>query len=431
VNAGVNDCLLDFNFTAGVESNVSMLGLSMMSRMSTWGLVRDWTGWSSALLQLNSLLRSLSATCEGSDGGMMVRMEMNNRNMRCLDRVTWGICASEQTGPEVPCTPAVILTRKFLSRSEGVAPGARPCVGAFTLEEFSRCVDEEGIDLQQYVHSEYVSLPSNPGGGAGIVHTNADEQVSPIRQTMEWSSQKMMSPFLRRMLETSDVVTGKIQFLRPPSSVSVMIRGLSKLVLGHPQMTRSDEVFDVVMSSTPTTWTRSIDQGESALTRRSSFSACLHRNLLIEHTSAVLTWQFVQKRTIQPHHSGFEMVCKSAMAFGFIPLPLTFNRKIIEHPDGLGWDIVEVLANRNREVIASSKGTYRVALPEQLTVASMRSLIAVTYGPRCRGVPLEIIPKDWKKVNTSYVVLKCVVLLVLTFSLSLLSSDNGQDCADI
>ena len=221
-NSG-NPKLERFRFRAGVESFVSMVGLSLMARITekidtSNGKVRiNWSLFSSPLLFINAGLRWFDQILHGQgkahEGGMVVVMtgvrdlspnqsrgqqdqdrEAGNISSSLISsnssggeehvRVQWAVHASEATGPEIPCTPAVILAQKFrdmklslrasadadVTRNIGrsgpgcrvggsgvykakggwsfhnMHPGARPCVGAVSLEEFSAAVESEGFE---------------------------------------------------------------------------------------------------------------------------------------------------------------------------------------------------------------------------------------------------------------------------------------------
>jgi len=47
----------------------------------------------------------------------------------------WFIIAEKGDGPQIPCIPAIILARNLIA-SDTILPGARPCVGFITLEEY-------------------------------------------------------------------------------------------------------------------------------------------------------------------------------------------------------------------------------------------------------------------------------------------------------
>ena len=67
-------------------------------------------------------------------GGMVVRAQGRNAADRPLQR-EWHIAADNDHGPEIPCMAAILLARR-LARGESLAPGAMPCMGLLTLEDF-------------------------------------------------------------------------------------------------------------------------------------------------------------------------------------------------------------------------------------------------------------------------------------------------------
>ena len=67
-------------------------------------------------------------------GGMSVEVSGRDAHGRHLRR-SWHLTADGGHGPEVPCMAAVILARR-LARGDAAPPGAAPCVGLVTLDEF-------------------------------------------------------------------------------------------------------------------------------------------------------------------------------------------------------------------------------------------------------------------------------------------------------
>ena len=115
-------------FYAGLELKLLHGGL--------WGL-----GWLVRLRILTSLApcaRLATWVAErftrfGSDrGGMTVSVFGRNCSGAAVRR-TWTLIAEAGDGPNIPIIPAVVMVEKILARE--VAPGARPCVGEFTLSE--------------------------------------------------------------------------------------------------------------------------------------------------------------------------------------------------------------------------------------------------------------------------------------------------------
>lgn len=124
-------------FHAALESKWEQLTLWSMAWLTRLHVVRDWK-------RLIPLYRRLSAQLInlGSDmGGMQVRLSGIAADRNLLS-VSWNLTARQNHGPEIPCTPALIVTRK-LARDEFSIRGARPCLNLFSLTEF----DEEMRDL--------------------------------------------------------------------------------------------------------------------------------------------------------------------------------------------------------------------------------------------------------------------------------------------
>ncbi len=46
----------------------------------------------------------------------------------------WNLVAENNHGPEIPCTPAIVLTNKLV-RGEITRRGAQPCLGMFSMGE--------------------------------------------------------------------------------------------------------------------------------------------------------------------------------------------------------------------------------------------------------------------------------------------------------
>ena len=55
------------------------------------------------------------------------------------------LAAGSNHGPEIPCTPAIVLTRKLV-RGEWAQPGAGPCLGLFSIDELM--AELAGFDIQ-------------------------------------------------------------------------------------------------------------------------------------------------------------------------------------------------------------------------------------------------------------------------------------------
>jgi len=73
-------------------------------------------------------------------GGVLVKVEGKNGKSKT------NTFATSQNGPRIPTSPAVLLARKLLNDNPP-APGAYPCVGFISLNEFRNYLEPFGIKL--------------------------------------------------------------------------------------------------------------------------------------------------------------------------------------------------------------------------------------------------------------------------------------------
>jgi len=121
--------LKTLSFRAGLELRGLHFGLWLLSWLARAGLLRDLPSYAAALkLASEWFLRA------GSDAGAMhvaLSGEDSSGNPHCI---YWEIIATEGDGPQIPATPAVVISRK-LARDELLVRGAGPCLDFFTLDE--------------------------------------------------------------------------------------------------------------------------------------------------------------------------------------------------------------------------------------------------------------------------------------------------------
>ena len=119
------------SFHAALEAPWEQLGLWFMAWLKRAGLVSDWTRFALSFSAMSERLIRLGST----RGGMQITLRGTAADG--LQRVIhWDLIAEQNHGPEIPCTPAIIITRKMLC-GELTEPGARACLGLFTLAELS------------------------------------------------------------------------------------------------------------------------------------------------------------------------------------------------------------------------------------------------------------------------------------------------------
>jgi saccharopine dehydrogenase-like NADP-dependent oxidoreductase len=118
-------------FDASLELGLEHLGLWALAWLKRMKLVREPVTMASALLRTARLLDRF-----GSDiGGMRVQVA-GRRADGMPGESTWHLTARNGDGPYIPCIPAVVIARR-LAHGERFEPGARPCQGMMTLEQFS------------------------------------------------------------------------------------------------------------------------------------------------------------------------------------------------------------------------------------------------------------------------------------------------------
>lgn len=118
------------HFRAGLEVPLFHLGLWALAGLARAGLIRDVAIFSRPLRRAKECLAFL-----GSDrGGLLVTLTGQGRDHAPLT-FEWSLVATHGHGPYIPAIASVILAKR-LARGNGLAPGARPCFGLFTLDDF-------------------------------------------------------------------------------------------------------------------------------------------------------------------------------------------------------------------------------------------------------------------------------------------------------
>jgi short subunit dehydrogenase-like uncharacterized protein len=124
--AGVNTV----TFHAALEATWEQIALWKMGWVTRAGIVKKWDRFVPMFQKISDRLIGL-----GSDvGGMHIRMSGTS-----IDRepksVTWNLVARQNHGPEIPCSPALILAKK-LAADRIATRGALPCLGMFSMSDF-------------------------------------------------------------------------------------------------------------------------------------------------------------------------------------------------------------------------------------------------------------------------------------------------------
>jgi len=127
-------------FSAGMELAVVHFGIVTLGWLVRLGVPLDLRDYAPMLLDLSKRLDRF-----GSDaGGMHVELTGLGSNGEPRKRM-WFIVAKNGDGPQIPCVPAILLAQR-LARDVGPGPGATPCVGLVSLEDYIEALQPFAIE---------------------------------------------------------------------------------------------------------------------------------------------------------------------------------------------------------------------------------------------------------------------------------------------
>ena len=131
--------LRSVKFLAGLELSVMHLGLWFLSWFSTMGIVKDWSRYSKAITVMSTWFEKF-----GTDVGGMYMLLQGIDNQGNLKKIRWDLVAEEGHGPQIPTIASIVLAKKLAKGSLNIK-GAMPCVGLFSLNEFTNEVADLNI----------------------------------------------------------------------------------------------------------------------------------------------------------------------------------------------------------------------------------------------------------------------------------------------
>ncbi|MBY0580305.1 MAG: saccharopine dehydrogenase NADP-binding domain-containing protein [Rickettsiales bacterium] len=117
-------------FSAGVESHIVHLGIWFLSYLVRIGLLINLPKYANFLFNCSKLFQIFGT----QNGGMHMLLQGKDLAGKPKE-LRWFIIAEKGDGPQIPCTPAIILAKKLINETV-VEKGAMPCVGLITLEEY-------------------------------------------------------------------------------------------------------------------------------------------------------------------------------------------------------------------------------------------------------------------------------------------------------
>ena len=118
-------------FHAALEASWEQLALWSMGWLTRAHVVRDWGRFVPTFRKISQRLLSLGS----GTGGMQIKVQgLDQKGATKL--ASWNLVAHNNHGPEIPCSPALIIARQLLA-GRLQARGAQACLGLFTLEDLA------------------------------------------------------------------------------------------------------------------------------------------------------------------------------------------------------------------------------------------------------------------------------------------------------
>lgn len=130
-------------FSAGMENSALHLGMWAMSYLVRIGLPLNLPKHAKFLLTLSHIFDSFGTP----NGGMHMLMRGINKEGKPLE-IKWFLVAKDNDGPQIPCVPAIILSKKILQGKLHTS-GAMPCIGLITLDEYMK-------ELQSFAVKQHI-----------------------------------------------------------------------------------------------------------------------------------------------------------------------------------------------------------------------------------------------------------------------------------
>ena len=126
-------------FQAGLEIPFLHFTMVLMAKLTQLRLVSNWATVTKPIFQISEQFKGL-----GTDiGGMRINIKGRQEN-QAPRTVIWTLFAPDGVGPYIPTFSAVLLARKLID-GEFQKTGATPCLGLYSLAEFSAEASKWGI----------------------------------------------------------------------------------------------------------------------------------------------------------------------------------------------------------------------------------------------------------------------------------------------
>lgn len=118
-------------FHAGLEVAFMHFLMWLMSWITRAKIIKNWQSFVKIIVKMSHWFDHFGT----DNGGMFIRMYGSNHKYQPLE-INWTLIAQNGDGPQIPAIASIILAKKILEGK--LLPGAQPCLGLFTLEEFDK-----------------------------------------------------------------------------------------------------------------------------------------------------------------------------------------------------------------------------------------------------------------------------------------------------
>jgi saccharopine dehydrogenase-like NADP-dependent oxidoreductase len=129
--------LKNFSFKAGIELKIFQFGVYVLSLLKRIGILKNVSKYSSILDRISRWFSNFGT----DEGGMNVNIHGKKEGKPHV--LNWSIVALSGDGPEIPSTPAAVLTEKILKNE--IQSNAYPCWQLFSLPEFMKSIQDFDI----------------------------------------------------------------------------------------------------------------------------------------------------------------------------------------------------------------------------------------------------------------------------------------------
>ena len=117
-------------FHAALEAIWEQLALWILSWLVRFGIIKEPSNLISFTQRISKNLLSFGS----KTGGMQIRILGQEKQFRRKE-IVWELIAHKNHGPEIPVSPALIIARQLV-KNRSPMPGARACLGLFSLDDF-------------------------------------------------------------------------------------------------------------------------------------------------------------------------------------------------------------------------------------------------------------------------------------------------------